>query len=246
MIRLSRKKLSLAILAAMYSSFPRAQVVTDGSMGDAITINGPNYVINQSLGTLAGNNLFHSFLQFNVLQNESAVFRGDSDINNVISRVTGGDPSLIQGFIKSEVGNADFYFINPAGVIFGDGAKVDVPAAFHVSTAQRLTFANGDVFSSTTSENSTLSVAAPDSFGFLGQQTADIRFDNTDIKINTGSIASFSAANVQFEQSRLKMDSGALQLNAVGAIDASLTIEQPALTGDGLVSFNNSEIKIEG
>ena len=30
-----------------------------------------------------------------------------------------------------------FFLINPAGVVFGDGARIDVPGAFHASTAPR-------------------------------------------------------------------------------------------------------------
>lgn len=240
------KKVGVAVIAALYGNMIQAQIVTDGTMGSATTLNGPDYIIQQDLGTLSGSNLFHSFQQFHLLQNESAVFRGANDITNVISRVTGGDASVIQGFIKSELSNADFYFINPAGVIFSGDAKVDVPAAFHVATAHELRFANGDVLASASSESSTLSVASPASFGFLGQQSADIQFASSNLKITTGSTASFTAANITLSDSRLKMPSGTLQLNTVGANQASISIAQPELKGNGILSITNSEVNIEG
>jgi filamentous hemagglutinin family protein len=123
--------------------------------------------IPQNLGTTKGGNLFHSFQTFNVNNGESATFTGsDSDLKNVISRVTGGEISKINGLLKSEIPNAAFYFINPAGVTFGANASVDVPAAFHVSTADKLNFSDGKEFSAVNPNASSLSIAKPESFGF--------------------------------------------------------------------------------
>ena len=54
---------------------------------------------------------------------ESATFSGPDAIRNVISRVTGGDPSDINGTLRSTIQGADFYFLNPAGVMFGPNAR---------------------------------------------------------------------------------------------------------------------------
>ena len=62
-------------------------------------------------------------------------------IRNVISRVTGGEESQIDGTLASRVGQADLYFVNPAGVLFGPNAKLDVPGSPHVSSAHVLRFA---------------------------------------------------------------------------------------------------------
>ena len=103
-------------LALAYSGDPLAQIVTDGSVGQQLSLDGLDVEITEGLGTRSGNNLFHSFQTFNIGAGGSATFTGAADIGNVISRVTGGDVSTIQGVLRSQVGTADFYFINPAGV----------------------------------------------------------------------------------------------------------------------------------
>ncbi|MBF0204875.1 MAG: filamentous hemagglutinin N-terminal domain-containing protein [Desulfamplus sp.] len=168
-----------------------ADISTDGSLGAAQSLTGPDYAIPETLGTLKGNNLFHSFEKFSIKTEESATFTGSDSIQNIISRVTGGETSNIDGTLRSNIGTADFYFINPSGVIFGQNAKVDVPAAFHVSTGNELKFADGASFKASKSEQSTLTQAAPEAFGFLGTQSASIEINGKDIEIN-GSMLSFA------------------------------------------------------
>ena len=67
-------------------------------------------------------------------------FTGSDSLQNVISRVSGNNSSIIDGILKSDIKNADFYFINPNGITFNANAQVDVPAAFHVSTADKMDF----------------------------------------------------------------------------------------------------------
>ncbi|BDX08319.1 filamentous hemagglutinin N-terminal domain-containing protein [Planctobacterium marinum] len=243
---LSKSKLALALSSALISAAGLAQVITDGTMGEATNLSGPGYIVDQSLGTLSGNNLFHSFSQFDLLLDESATFTGSDTISNVISRVTGDNPSHIQGRIKSEIGTADFYFINPAGVIFGEGAKVDVPGAFYVSTAQQLNFSNGGVFSADTSANSTLSIAAPESFGFLGEHASSIVFDGSNLKIEAGDRVAFSAANINATSSEIKYRGGQLSLIATGDSDTIQSLDAPQLTGNGSINWQQSEIRLEG
>ena len=118
-----------------------AEVITDGTVGAAQNLSGPKFVIPQSLGSTQGTNLFHSFQNFNIANTESATFTGANSLQNVISRVTGGQSSSINGVLRSQIGQAAFYFINPAGIVFGSNAEVDVPGDFHVSTASELRLA---------------------------------------------------------------------------------------------------------
>ena len=125
-------------------------------------------------GTLAGTNLFHSFAHFDLGQGDTAAWVRGADaasISHVINRVTGGDPSLIFGTIDSTaLPNADFWFINPSGILFGEGARLDVPASARFSTAQEIRFASGPAFTVATPTGSTFSVADPRAFGFVGGQ----------------------------------------------------------------------------
>ena len=103
-----------------------ANVTTDGSVGTAQSLTGPHYAIPETLGKITGNNLFHSFEKFSINTQESATFTGSDSIKNVISRVTGGEKSTIDGTLRSNVGKADFYFINPSGVVFGEIGRAHV------------------------------------------------------------------------------------------------------------------------
>lgn len=159
-----------------------SQIRTDGSLGLAAqAISGPTYLIPQSVGKLAGNNLFHSFQTFSVGAGESALFSTSSaGLANVISRVTGGSASTINGLIalQSPGSVPNFFFINPAGVTFGAGASINVPGAFYVSTANYLKFADGNFYADTVTP-STLSSASPSAFGFLANSSAAVTALNT-------------------------------------------------------------------
>jgi filamentous hemagglutinin family protein len=152
-----------------------AQIVTDGTLGaaGAITPTGTVYEIPQARGTTSGQNLFHSFSQFDVPTGTEARFTGAASLQNVISRVTGGDASDIAGRV-SLVGPtaANFYLINPAGIVItGDGVNntFNVPGGLVLSTANELHFADGVSFPiAAVAPSGTLSMAAPESFGFLG------------------------------------------------------------------------------
>src|SRR5687768_7294817 len=104
-----------------------AQAITsDGTLGTSVSNAGNAFTI--SGGTTAGTNLFHSFGAFSVPSGGSATFNGPQSTTNVISRVTGGAPSSIDGRISSRgaMPNANFFLLNPAGVMFGAGASIDV------------------------------------------------------------------------------------------------------------------------
>jgi filamentous hemagglutinin family protein len=85
-----------------------------------------------------GNNLFHSFGEFSVGSGDIARFNNTTaltHIDNVLSQVTGNDPSIIFGTIQSTMNGAHFYFINPNGVVFGPNASLQVSGSVHFSTA---------------------------------------------------------------------------------------------------------------
>src|SRR3712207_8497367 len=63
----------------------------------------------------------------------TTLFRSGQAIDNVISRVTGGEASRIDGTLASRVGKADVWLVNPSGIVFGPGARLDVPGSFHAS-----------------------------------------------------------------------------------------------------------------
>ena len=79
----------------------QAQIVTDGSVGPKVSLRGGEIKIGADLGTRRGDNLFHSFEKFGIATGQTATFTGPGAIRNVISRVTGGEVSNIDGKLAS-------------------------------------------------------------------------------------------------------------------------------------------------
>lgn len=89
-------------------------------------------------GTQAEQNIFHSFDQFTLEQNQTANFVTPADINAVIGQVIGGTASSIDGLLQVTGSNADLYLVNPAGLIFGPHARLDLGGSFTATTATHL------------------------------------------------------------------------------------------------------------
>jgi len=243
------------IVSGVVMCFPlrgRADVVTDGSVGHNQSLSGPDFVIPDTLGITTGTNLFHSFQKFGITQDQSATFTGPDTINNVISRVTGGEISNIDGLLRSEVGQADFFFINPSGVVFGENAKVDVPAAFHVSTADALNFKDGSVFSASSPDTSTLTMAPPESFGFLGAQSASIEVNGSLLEFLPGSRVSLTSGDITIQGSvtqdaQLLSDAGKIHLTAMGTTTGYIPIAGILTTDSaGTLTLNLAHVKTSG
>ncbi|MEY2695981.1 MAG: hypothetical protein RL333_119, partial [Pseudomonadota bacterium] len=105
-------------------------IVTDGSLGHPATVLSPGIggpeqvVIPQSAGQTAGHNLFQSFSNFNISKGQTVTFAEDQKgfVENVIARVTGKETSEINGTLRvTPEGRANFYLLNPNGVLFGNG-----------------------------------------------------------------------------------------------------------------------------
>lgn len=126
-----RNTLTLAIglaLSSMACANPTGMNVVAGqatsqALGDLLKVtNSPGAVI--------------QWQQFNIGANQTTQFIQQNAASQVFNKVVGGDVSQILGNLKS---NGQVFLINPAGVIFGQGAVIDtagfVASALAASTA---------------------------------------------------------------------------------------------------------------
>jgi filamentous hemagglutinin family protein len=166
----------------------RSAVTLDGTLGPTGSFSG-NVLIPATFGTQRGANLFHSFRTFNIFSGESLYFTpagASGAISNVISRVTGGGSSTVNGVLGSTISGANVYLLNPNGIVFGPSAQLDVRGSFYASTANYLMLADGGRFDATTPGNTVLTVAAPAAFGFLGPPPAGITLNGSGLVVPSG------------------------------------------------------------
>lgn len=152
-------------------SFPTigmAQVIPDNTLptNTNVSVSGNDFLING--GTVRGGNLFHSFNDLNAPTISNIRFNNSLAIQNIVSRVTGGRISLIEGKLSAN-GSANLFLLNPSGFIFGPNSQLNIGGSFFVTTANKLEFLDGGAFGvDGLGENNSLSSTLPSSFIFNG------------------------------------------------------------------------------
>jgi filamentous hemagglutinin family protein len=194
----------------------QAQITLDGTVGPASSLSGPNYEISADLGKQTGANLFHSFGLFNVNTGESATFTGPDTVSNIIARVTGGNPSLIDGPLRSEISGANLFLLNPRGLMFGTESSIDLTGSFHASTADYLGLGSDGRFDAAYPENSIFTSAPPSAFGFIGDEPGDIGVEGS-IKGAAGQTLSLTGGNVSITGGMLEVQSGQIHIAGVAS-----------------------------
>jgi filamentous hemagglutinin family protein len=133
--------------------------------GTIVTHEGQRYTI--SGGQLSGDrtNLFHSFERLGLNTNEIANFLSNPQIRVILGRVTGGNASIIDGLLRVSGGPSQLYLMNPAGIVFGPNARLNLPASFTATTATGIGFASG-LFGAIGTPNYSALVGTPQTFAF--------------------------------------------------------------------------------
>ncbi|AFY39154.1 filamentous hemagglutinin family outer membrane protein [[Leptolyngbya] sp. PCC 7376] len=181
---------------------------TANTTNTAVTQNGQNWDISGGSTSAGGNNLFHDFQDFNVGTNQSATFLSAPAIQNILSRISGANPSLIDGLLSISGSNADLYLINPSGIVFGENTQLNLPADFTATTATGLGFGSA-IWSGQTNYNEL--IGSPNQFFFDG--TGGI-INGADLKLNVGNQLNLFASHI-VNTGSLSAESGTINLTAV-------------------------------
>ncbi|BAY83035.1 filamentous hemagglutinin-like protein [Calothrix parasitica NIES-267] len=217
-----------------------AQVTSDGTTNTTVNPSSNNFNILN--GIQKGNNLFHSFKEFSIPKGSSATFNNSTNVVNIINRVTGGNISNIDGLIKAN-GSANFFLINPAGIVFGKNASLDIGGSFLGTTAESLLFEDGFEFSAVNAQSEPLlTVSVP-----LGLQMGSNPGDIT-VRGNGHNQTYTTGNGFPFDRSNSTVGLEVLNGKTIGLIGGNILLESGVLTAEGglielgAVGQNNTQV----
>jgi filamentous hemagglutinin family protein len=198
-----------------------AQILPDNTLGAESSRITPNITINSipsdriDGGAIRGVNLFHSFFDFNIAPGRGAYFSNPAGIANIFSRITGINPSTIQGTL-GVLGNANLFLINPNGIIFGQNARLNVNGSFVASTASAVTFADGTFFSATEPQiTPLLTINIPIGLQYRGN-AGNILVQGSRLQVPNGKTLALVGGNLNLEGATLGALGGRVELGGVG------------------------------
>ncbi|MDG2989641.1 CHAT domain-containing protein [Candidatus Synechococcus calcipolaris G9] len=193
-----------------------------------VTVNGQQFDIGGGAFSGDGQNLFHLLREFNLNEGQIANFLSNPQVRNILTGVNGGNPSYINGLLQVTGGNSNLFLLNPAGIVFGPNASLNVPAAFHASTAQRVHF-DGGVFDIN---------GVNDYANLLGNPTG-FEFLNTGIIINEGNLAVGAGQNLSL------MGHQVINTGTLSAPGGTITIQAVPETGMVRISQEGMLLSLE-
>jgi filamentous hemagglutinin family protein len=199
-------------------------VLRDESLVNPSIIDIEGELIRITGGTTAGTNLFHSFAEFSVPTNNTAFFDNSIAIDNIISRVTGGRISSIDGLIRAN-GTANLFLINPSGIVFGPNARLDIGGSFFGSTANSINFADGTQFSAIDPQP-VLTINVPIGLQY-GANTGDIEAIGSQLQVPENRTLALFGGSVSLDSAQLIAPGGRIEL--VGFADGGIV----GLNADG-------------
>ena len=251
----------LASAAVMAQSPPQrvAQVTEDTQITEDQTLGAERSIINRTNlngastsiitgGALRGTNLFHSFDQFSVGAGDTAVFNYANTVENIISRVTGLEPSSLDGTLQAQ-GSANLFLINPAGIVIGPNASLDIGGSFVASTSEGLRFENGFVYDARTAKvPPLLTVSAPVGL-LIGPDPGSLAITGSSISpglsVTEGQTLALIGGEISISGAKLSAAGGHVEIASVSEF-SNLTLTPTArgfdIGFDGANGFGNIQM----
>ena len=220
-----------------------AQIVPDTTLpvNSIVTPEGDRQVITG--GSSAGSNLFHSFTEFNVPTGGTAYFNQGNSIQNIFTRITGINPSNIDGILQAN-GSANLFLLNPNGIIFGANAQLNIGGSFFVSAGDRIQFSDRTEFHANPGDNSPLlTVTAPIGLQ-LGSDPGNIALNGTHLEVPTGQTLALVGDNLAIRGAQLTAPSGTIDLSAENtALSAGALLDVSGEAG-GQIRIGSRELTL--
>jgi filamentous hemagglutinin family protein len=214
-----------------------AQVTPDNTLGDESSVVNTRDSTSDKIdgGAVRGQNLFHSFQEFNVDTGRGVYFANPDAVTNIFSRVTGNNASNILGTLGVD-GAANLFLINPNGIIFGEDASLDVNGSFAGTTADGIEFGEQGFFSASNPESPNLLTINPSAYLFNqvapGAIANNSRANNNiGLQVQLGKNIFLLGGDVSLESGGIYAPGGRIEL---GGLNAAGTIN---ISNDGSLSF---------
>ena len=219
-----------------------AQVTSDGTVNTQVTQDGN--VAEITGGEARGSNLFHSFQDFSVPTNNEAFFNNADSISNIFSRVTGGNISNIDGLIRAN--DTNLFLINPAGILFGGNARLDLGGSFYGSTADSILFEDGQFSAVDNLQQPVLTINAPIGLNFR-DNPGDIVNNNGSLTVSPGNNISLIGGNINFDGGIITAPGGRVELGGLSAagtisFDETISFSFPEAVERADISLTNQAV----
>ena len=198
-------------------------------------------------GATRGNNLFHSFSEFNVGTSERVYFDSPENIETILGRVTGNNLSSINGLLGT-TGDSDAALIlmNPNGIMFGAGSSLKTQGAFTATTATSIQLGEDGLFSAVAPQSDRLLSVDPSALFFneLGSTSDGISVEGTQLQMANGEAFRLLGGDVAIDSSGISAPNSRVEVVAVGDATVAEVGEEGAIAlgeegGRGNIAIEN-------
>ena len=235
--------------------------VADNTLGTQVSGSSNNF--NVTGGLSRGQNLFHSFQDFSVPTNGSVTFTNPVGNQSIITRVTGNLFSDING--KVSTNGANFFLINPNGIVFGNNVQLNVGKSFVGSTANGIDLVDAQgkayIFGTKNINDTPLLTINPNVFLNVSRLNMGVivnkgieNYGNLET-INQSQYIGLIGGNINFNGGKVNAPGGRVELGGLSAPGTvglgtegnMLRAQFPSDVGRGDISLNNlSRVLVAG
>lgn len=205
-------------------TFGQPIIAAPDETGTIVTPDGNIFNIHGGSLSVDGTNLFHSLQEFGLSTHQIANFLANPQLRNILTRIVGGNPSVVDGLIQVTGGTPNLFLMNPAGFIFGSNATINLPASFTVTTATGIGFEGG-----------WFNAFGENDYGILAGEPEQFAFDLA----RSGSIINAGELTVAAEQNLTLLAGTTVNTGKLQAESGNITVA--AIPGTNKVRISQNE-----